>query len=91
MAADRSLGTAIEAHKAGRLVDAEAGYRQFLESRPDDPDALNFLGMLRCQSGDATEAVALLRRAVDADPKYQDAQRNLQRLQPGKPTARQTG
>ena len=62
------LQRAIEAHKGGRLSDAEAGYRRVLGDRPGDPDALNFLGMLRCQSQDPVEAATLLRRSVEADP-----------------------
>lgn len=77
MQADRSLGHAIEAHKAGRLIDAEERYRQFLQRRPNDPDALNFLGMLRCQASDPAEAATLLRRSVEADPSNPHAWLNL--------------
>jgi predicted TPR repeat methyltransferase len=62
------LRVAIAQHKAGHLVDAEAAYRRFLESQPDNPDALNFLGMLRCQAGDPTAAEGLLRRSTTAEP-----------------------
>ncbi|MHB8813457.1 MAG: tetratricopeptide repeat protein [Steroidobacteraceae bacterium] len=72
-----TLRHAIEEHKAGHLPDAEAEYRRFLEHRPDDPDALNFLGMLRGQSGDPTEAAALLRRSVEAEPSNPHAWLNL--------------
>ena len=77
MEAERSLGRAIEAHKAGLLVDAEQRYRQFLERRPNDPDALNFLGMLRCQVNDPAEAATLLKRSVEADPSNPHAWLNL--------------
>ena len=77
MALDESLKDAIAAHKAGQLSDAESAYRRVLEVRPTDPDALNFLGMLRCQSGDAAQGVELLRRAVEADPKNPHAWLNL--------------
>lgn len=72
-----SLRQAIEAHKAGQLATAEATYRRVLRDRPNDPDALNFLGMLRCQASDPAEAVTLLRRAVDADPSNPHAWLNL--------------
>lgn len=74
---DKSLRHAIEEHKAGRLPDAEAAYRRVLAHRPDDPDALNFLGMLRCQAGDPTEAAALLQRSVEAEPSNPHAWLNL--------------
>ncbi|MGH8295763.1 MAG: tetratricopeptide repeat protein [Steroidobacteraceae bacterium] len=67
----------MKAHKGGRLLEAEAIYRRVLRQRPDDPDALNFLGMLRAQSGDATEAAALLRRSVDTEPSNPHAWLNL--------------
>jgi len=72
-----TLRRAIEEHKGGHLVEAEATYRRVLRQRPNDPDALNFLGMLRCQSGDATQAAELLRRSVDAEPSNPHAWLNL--------------
>lgn len=77
MAGTEALLAAIQAHKAGRLADAETAYRRVLESRPDDPDALNFLGMLRCQAGEAAEGADLLQRAVRADRSNPHAWVNL--------------
>jgi predicted TPR repeat methyltransferase len=77
MGSDGSLQHAIAAHKAGRLPEAETAYRRILQSRPEDPDALNFLGMLRGQSGDATQAAELLRRSVAAEPSNPHAWLNL--------------
>ena len=71
------LEYAIKAHKAGQLSDAERAYRRVLAVRPADPDALNFLGMLRAQGGDPTEAATLLRRSVEADPSNPHAWLNL--------------
>jgi predicted TPR repeat methyltransferase len=71
------LGRAIEAHKAGDLPDAEAAYRRFLQGEPGNPDALNFLGMLRCQAGDPVEAEGLLRRSTEAEPSNPHAWLNL--------------
>jgi len=45
------LQTAIQAHKGGRFVEAEAAYRSVLRRQPDNADALNFLGMLTAQTG----------------------------------------
>lgn len=77
MASKESLRYAIEAHKAGQLATAEATYRRVLRKHPNDPDALNFLGMLRCQASDPAEGVTLLRRAVEADPSNPHAWLNL--------------
>ena len=63
-----ALSRAIELHRAGRLADAEALYRGVLQTHPDHPDALHFLGMLRAQAGDVAEGIALLRRAIARQP-----------------------
>lgn len=68
---------AIEAHKGGRLSEAEAGYRRVLRRRPNDADALNFLGMMRVQTGKVGEGVELLRRSVKSQPRNPHAWTNL--------------
>lgn len=77
MASNETLRSAIAEHKAGHLSAAEAAYRRVLQGQPSDPDALNFLGMLRCQAGDPAEAQGLLRRAVQAEPSNPHAWLNL--------------
>jgi predicted TPR repeat methyltransferase len=62
------LETAIAAHKGGRFVEAEAAYRSILRRQPDNADALNFLGMLTCQTGNPQAAADLLQRSVEVDP-----------------------
>ena len=52
------LQIALEHHRAGRLRQAEAGYRALLDSAPDDPDALHWLGVLLYQAGRAEQAIA---------------------------------
>src|SRR5581483_7927204 len=46
------LDDIIELHRAGRLPEAEAGYRELLAANPDDPEVLHLLGILRGQCGD---------------------------------------
>lgn len=77
MHTEEALQRAIEAHKSGLLESAETSYRHILSRRPDDPNALNFLGMLRCQTGDAAEAAQLLRRSVEVDANNPHAWLNL--------------
>jgi predicted TPR repeat methyltransferase len=72
-----TLQKAIEAHKGGRLVEAEAAYRSILRRRPDDADALNFLGMLTCQAGNPRAAADLLQRSVTVQPTNPHAWLNL--------------
>jgi predicted TPR repeat methyltransferase len=58
------LTAAQAAHQAGRLAEAEAGYRHVLAVDPDHPDALHWLGVIRHQCGDHGEAVVLMSRAI---------------------------
>jgi tetratricopeptide (TPR) repeat protein len=62
------LKDSIELHRQGRLDEAEQGYREHLESRPDDAEALHLLGLLRHQRGATEEAADLLMRAHDLAP-----------------------
>lgn len=68
---------AIEAHKGGRFAEAEAGYRRILRRRPSDADALNFLGMMRVQTGNVGEGLELLRRSVKSQPRNPHAWTNF--------------
>ena len=47
-------------HQAGRLDEAESGYRRLLETDPDHADALHLLGVVRHQRGDEGAAVAFI-------------------------------
>jgi predicted O-linked N-acetylglucosamine transferase (SPINDLY family) len=60
--------SALEHHRAGRLAEAEAIYRQLLAQNPRDADALDRLGVLARQCGDYETAVELLNRAVGLRP-----------------------
>jgi predicted TPR repeat methyltransferase len=68
MSSSDLLNRYVAAHKAGRLDEAEAGYRGLLAAHPDDTGALNMLGMLCCSRGDHEAGLQLLRRAVDGAP-----------------------
>ena len=50
----------------GPVID-EAAYRRILREQPNNADALNFLGMLTCQTGNSEAAAELLSRSVKAD------------------------
>ena len=43
---EQALQRAVEAHKAGKLQDAEALYRAILQAQPKHPDANHNLGVL---------------------------------------------
>ena len=59
------LHNAMAHHHAGRLAEAETGYRLVLEHRPKNATALQYLGVLSVQRGDTVRARQLIRRALD--------------------------
>ncbi len=72
-----TLDQALEHHKAGRLEEAEAAYRELLAREPDNPDALHMLGVIAHQSGEQEKAVGLFEQAIGANPKVPEYHNNL--------------
>ena len=66
--ADRLVADAHRLHLAGRLADAEAGYRKALAVSGRNADALRFLGALLLQRNDAKGAIPLLEKAAKLQP-----------------------
>ncbi|MGO8753933.1 MAG: tetratricopeptide repeat protein [Gallionellaceae bacterium] len=62
------IQAALGHHRAGRLAQAEALYRQVLQSEPDNPDALHLLGALARQAGKYAVAADFIGRAIHAKP-----------------------
>ena len=58
------LQAAIGHHQAGRLAEAERGYRQVLGLAPEQPDALHLLGVIAYQVGQHPAAIELIRKAI---------------------------
>jgi len=65
----KQLEQGIEHHKAGRGEEAERIYRSVLAKVPNQPDALNLLGVLAMEAGSHEAAFDFLERAVGARPK----------------------
>lgn len=68
-----SLESAAQHHRAGRLREAEATYREVLARDPRNADALHLLGVLAHQSGQYADAIELISRAIalnDTAPPY---------------------
>lgn len=61
----QDLQAGLEAHRRGDLTSAEHHYRSVLQAAPDTLDAYNLLGRLLVQSGRASDAIPLLRHALD--------------------------
>ena len=58
------LIAALAAHRAGKVREAEQGYRSVLAEEAENPSALRLLGLLLLGSGRAEEAVGVLKRAA---------------------------
>ena len=71
------LKQAMQAHQAGDLDTAERLYREVLEARAAQPDALHYLGVLCHQRGRSDEAVRLIDAALKITPRHPDAHNNL--------------
>jgi protein O-GlcNAc transferase len=65
---------ALAFHQAGNFPEAEAIYRSL---PPSDPNVLQLLGVLLCQTGRASEGITTLERAVNLKPDHVEALSNL--------------
>src|SRR5512140_2232443 len=61
----------------GKLAEAADFYIQQLESRPNDPEVLNNLGVIAFEQGKQDTAVSCFGRALTADPSHGQAAYNL--------------
>ena len=77
MTIPEALEIAIQHHRAGRLGEAEALYRQILAAQPDHADALHLLGVVAHQVGRHEAAVEWIRRAITLHPENHVAHYNL--------------
>lgn len=62
------MAAALEHHRAGRLYEAEASYRQLLSERPSYAPALQLRGIVAHQLGRSELAVTLLRQCLHQSP-----------------------
>ncbi|MBP6802315.1 MAG: tetratricopeptide repeat protein, partial [Zoogloea sp.] len=74
---DEAVRYAIGLQRSRQLDAAETLYRRVLQSAPEHPDALHYLGLLTFQRGPTDEAVALLERAPARVPDYPAFHSNL--------------
>ena len=66
---DQALAQGIEAHKAGKVEEADKIYTAILKVQPRHPDANHNLGILAVGIGKVREALPFLQTAVQACPK----------------------
>jgi Flp pilus assembly protein TadD len=76
----RELSSAHELLRRGQLQQADAACRQVLAARPNDPDALQLLALVRKQGGDLDTAERLMRSSVALAPARADFHANLGNL-----------
>jgi tetratricopeptide (TPR) repeat protein len=62
------LQQTIALHRAGRVTEAERGYRQALELQPDCAIALYHFGQLMAAKGDHMQAERLFRTVITTEP-----------------------
>jgi tetratricopeptide (TPR) repeat protein len=72
-----ALDLGVENHNGGRLPEAERIYQQILKAAPDQPVALQLLGVIAHQLGKNDTAVELITRAIALKPDYAEAHNNL--------------
>lgn len=71
------LEQGIAHHREDRKVEAERCYRQVLDIAPNQPDALNLLGVLAADAGLWELAIGLMRRALATRPKDPNIRNNI--------------
>jgi protein O-GlcNAc transferase len=77
LSADQAFALALQHHQAGRLAEAERGYREILRNEPEHADSLHLLGVIALQNGDLTSALSLVQQAVDLRPDAAVCRNNL--------------
>ena len=68
---DKLLLQAVEAHKLGKLQDAERLYRSILQVQPKHADANHNLGVLAVGLGKPAMALPLLKAAIEANQRQE--------------------
>ncbi len=77
LTARQAIDLALQRHRTGELAVAENLYRQILAQWPDDPMALQLLGVVYHQRDQNEAAEPLIRRALRISPDLAQAHSNL--------------
>lgn len=75
--ADDAIESGLTSHARGDFSAAQAAYGEALLLEPDNPDALNLMGVAHVQLDQLPEAIRLIRRAIEIDPEAGDFYSNL--------------
>ena len=66
---DQAIQQGIDAHKAGRVQDADNLYKAILKVQPKHPDANHNMGVLAVGAGEVEQALSFLKTALEASPR----------------------
>jgi thioredoxin-like negative regulator of GroEL len=64
---DQALQKGVEAHKAGKVQEADRYYTAILKANPKHPDANHNMGVLAVGVGKVQEALAFFKTALEAN------------------------
>jgi tetratricopeptide (TPR) repeat protein len=64
----KMLQEGMNYHHQGNLTQAKSSYLRVLQLYPDQPDALNLLGVLALSNGRADKALELIDKAISTNP-----------------------
>jgi aspartate beta-hydroxylase len=71
------IDQAIQAHKDGKLDEAQDLYSRALQNNPEDARALCYLGALQAQRGKFEQSLELLQRALASDSQFAEAHSHI--------------
>ena len=74
---NRSLDLVFEYYQKGDIKKAENICRNILNKKPNNVEALHFLGVIVSQRGQNDLAITYITKALQIDPKFADAYNNL--------------
>ena len=64
---DQALQKGIEAHKAGKVQEADQYYTAILQAQPTHPDANHNMGVLAVSVGKVDQALPFFKKALEAN------------------------
>ena len=68
---DRALQKGIEAHKSGKVQEADRFYTAILKANPKHADANHNMGVLAVDIGKLQQALPFFKAALEANPSIQ--------------------
>ena len=65
---EQALQKGVEAHKAGKVQEADQYYTAILQAQPKHPDANHNMGVLAVGVGKVDQALPFFKTALEANP-----------------------